>query len=436
MRKAVILTFDQRVDRRILREAESLSAAGYEVTGLAVPRVGAEIDPDPPWLQRAPAQAAATPLRASLPHAVWARFGRPLAGRFRSVRAIGAFGKRMLTRGNVFDPAAYFDAMLYPTARCLAADVYIAHDLPMLPTAVKCAREHGGAAVYDSHELWTEQEFDEHTRACWSVLESKWIGQADAVIAVNASIAEELRRRYALSEVTVVHNADRALPWSPSAPRLFHAAFDLPPEAKVVLFQGGFSLTRNLDTLIAAFRHIADPNIHLVMLGWGEASASLQKTVSRLGLHNRVHFHPKVPQDELLGFTRAADLGVIPYQPICLNNRYCTPNKLFEFIAAGLPILASDLPELRRFVAGFDVGLLGDTSTPEALAALIDGYFADPSLRIRFRANLRRAQDKACWEAEAPCFLHAMDRAIDLRRVRVQAPVSPLIPEMPHVSRP
>lgn len=418
-RRVAILTFDERVDRRILREAESLVAAGYEVVGLAVPRHGAETDPDPPWLQRVPKAEAVRGAKGSVVYGLWVRFGRPLAMRFPSVRRIATAVRRGMTRGGVFDPTGYFDALLHPAAAQIQADVYIAHDLPLLPTAVKCARAHHAVAVYDSHELWPEQEFEPPVRDKWAALEREWIGSADSIIAVNASIADEMKQRYGVAEVTVVHNSEHPIPRPAERPRRFHDAFGLPREARVALFQGGFSATRNLDVLVRAFGLIRDPSIHLVMLGWGEAERQLVELARQLGLESRVHFHPKVLQDELLQYTQSADLGVIPYQPVCLNSHYCTPNKLFEFIAAGLPMIASDLPELRRFVVGLDVGLVGDTSTPESFARLVESYFADPSLAARFERNMPAAQTRACWAVDSVAFVGAVERALARTPARV-----------------
>jgi glycosyltransferase involved in cell wall biosynthesis len=119
-----------------------------------------------------------------------------------------------------------------------------------------------------------------------------------------------------------------------------------------------------------------------------------------LGVGGRVHFHPAVAQDQLLALSAAADGGVVPYQANCLNNFYCTPNKLFEFIAAGTPIVASDLPEIRNIVVGRGLGMVGDTSTPESFALLIDQFFADEERITTWRSNLAKARKVLSWERE------------------------------------
>ena len=114
----------------------------------------------------------------------------------------------------------------------------------------------------------------------------------------------------------------------------------------------------------------------------------------------RVHFHRAVAQQDLPGFTVAADAGVVPYQATCLNNYFCTPNKLFEFIAAGIPVLGSDLPEIRKLVQGHDIGLVGDMGTAERLAELIDAFFGDRDRFANWQVNVRKARERVCWEVE------------------------------------
>jgi glycosyltransferase involved in cell wall biosynthesis len=108
-----------------------------------------------------------------------------------------------------------------------------------------------------------------------------------------------------------------------------------------------------------------------------------------------------VPQRDLPRFTAAADIGIIPYQATCLNNLYCTPNKLFEFVAAGVPIIATDLPELKRVVAGHGLGMISDTSTPRSIASAIDEFVRDEARMRACRVNALAARRQLNWETES-----------------------------------
>jgi glycosyltransferase involved in cell wall biosynthesis len=138
----------------------------------------------------------------------------------------------------------------------------------------------------------------------------------------------------------------------------------------------------------------------LVVLGDGLLLSYLQKIAQKKELRGRVYFHAAVPQNELLALTAAADVGIIPYQATCLNNLYCTPNKLFEFIAAGLPILATDLPEIRRLVEGQQIGIVGDTSSPQKLAVLMDDFFSEKQRFTTWKAHVSVVRHLICWEQE------------------------------------
>ena len=145
-------------------------------------------------------------------------------------------------------------------------------------------------------------------------------------------------------------------------------------------------------------RYVENTSVVLVFLGDGLLLRKLHKLAKKT--EGRVYFHPAVPQHELIELTASADVGVIPYQATCLNNFYCTPNKLFEFIAAGLPILATDLPELRKFVELQDIGMVGDTSTPQELARLIDSFFEDSTRLTFWGERVLEVREVINWESE------------------------------------
>jgi glycosyltransferase involved in cell wall biosynthesis len=386
MSRVLMLTKDAQIDRRILLEADSLEAAGWQVTILAMPHTVPDADPRVVRLQRA-AQRERLVLRLY-------RAARRLLDDGPVMRSLRGFAWRHLV-----DQEQLFIKLFAPTLPQHPAQVVVAHDLPMLPVALHAAALHGAKVAYDSHELFAEQEFSADERRMWRALEARTIGRCDAVMAVNPSVARELMQRYGVPHVEVVYNAERCDDLPQRSHRL-HDAFGLPSLARVLLFQGGLSAGRHLEALVGAMALVQATDVHLVILGDGPLQPALQKLAVAPGAQGRVHLHPAVPQSQLLAWTAAADAGVIPYQPTCLNNLYCTPNKLFEFIAAGLPILASDLPEIRAIVAGHGVGQLADLSSPHAIAAAIDSFFADRRQLAIWRDAALRARSVVNWDEE------------------------------------
>src|SRR5690606_2613093 len=133
--------------------------------------------------------------------------------------------------------------------------------------------------VYDSHELYSEQEFSGWERARWTEIEAKYIPHCDVVITVNQSIARELGRRYGVSRVRVIANAERV--WSAPPARIFHGLYQLPEEKKVLLLQGGLSAGRNLEVLLEAMRYVRNPDVVLVFLGDGALLEKLKARAAR-----------------------------------------------------------------------------------------------------------------------------------------------------------
>lgn len=391
VRSVVMLTPDRQIDRRILLEADSLEAAGWSVTILAMP-LDTPAEDDHRVVRIGASNPEAKRENLVLDAYRWVRRRLPMNG------VLMSWLKRLAWRYLV-DQESFYSKLFFSTASKYRPQIFVAHDLPMLPVARQLAARCGAKLVYDSHEMYSEQEFSRWEKNRWAEIEAKYIGVCDAVVTVNQSIATELETRYGISDVKVIHNAERIIN-APARTRRFHAAYNLGAEKKILLLQGGLSAGRNLEVLVDAMRYVRNTSVVLVILGDGLLLHALQSKAKDEKLAGKIYFHPAVPQKELLAFTVAADAGVIPYQATCLNNYFCTPNKLFEFIAAGLPILASDLPEIRKMVEGRNIGMVGDTSTPEKFALLIDQFFEDEQRLASWQTNLAIVQKHICWEEE------------------------------------
>ena len=391
-----MFTRDQQIDRRILYEADALEADGWSVSIFAVPRGDSTGPEDRRVIRIGGGEASAGWSSGTGPLLKAYRWlGRILPVNNRWIMALRAIALSLYRGG-----ADAFVVKLFERAIAESvADVYVAHDLPMLPVAVAAVDRHGGRLVYDSHELFAEQELTSVERRLWRRLEARLIRRCDLVITINPSIARELEGRYGIGPVAVVHNAERVEQELPRGRRL-HERLGLPEAARVLLYQGGLSEGRNLDTVVRMIPLLRSPALHVVFLGDGLLAGSLARLAANLGVSERIHLLPAVPQAKLLGFTTSADAGLIPYRANCLNTYYCTPNKLFEFIAAGVPIIATDLPELRRLVVDNGIGLVGDTDTPEALARLVDAMFEEPGGPGRFADALRAAGKRINWQVE------------------------------------
>ncbi len=375
-----MLVPDDRIDRRVLLSARTLQGAGWRVTVVAAPYPG-PVDGDKvtfPDIEIVRIDTSRAPDPIALPADI--------------ERTIGKHG------GIYFYHLAFLKvALRHPAA------LYVAHDLPVLPAAALAARVFGVPLAYDAHELYPEQHhFPQERKDAYTRAERDLAPLAQLITTVNLSIAREMAQRYGIPEPHVVLNAPEAAPQDlPIAGAdALRRGLGIPAGTRIVLFQGSLSLNRNIEGLVRAMQHVRTPDTVLVVMGPGdEKRAELRAIAEDAGLGpERVVFAPPVPQNELLRMTASADIGVIPYPPIDLNSLYCTPNKLFEYIVAGLPILANDLPELHRFVADNGFGLVRDLSTPKAIAAAIDEMLAADLSAIRCRLLAR--QSEYVWEAQ------------------------------------
>lgn len=298
----------------------------------------------------------------------------------------------------------------YCVARALRPDAVHAHDVNTLPVAAAVARAGRAFLVYDAHELYTEiGTLSPRERAVWHWTERNLIARAAHVITVCESIADELAKRYGIGRPEVLLNC----PPRPSVPVTRdgghlrrRVGLDDSTEP-IVLYQGGFHPHRGLEELIDAVPHM-ERGV-LVLMGWGVMEERLSQLVAARGLDSRVRLTGPVPQDELLQYTVDADVGVIPYQSVGLNNYYTTPNKLFEYIAAGVPVAGSRFPELIRFVEGLGVGRTFDPRDPHDIAAAINDVLGDEEAHAAMRERARAAATRLTWEEQVPPLLSIYD---------------------------
>jgi len=290
------------------------------------------------------------------------------------------------------------------------ADIFHGHDLTALPAARWAMQREGGLLVYDSHEFFLEAGSNARrpawTKRFFGRLQRRWAADAAALVTVNQTLGELLGRDLRAKRVVIVHNAPPR--WTPpeNPADLLRPAAGIPAGAPVALYHGGFSGDRGLLELVTCWPLVGLADAHLVFLGFGPLRDELLARAADPALGGRVHVLPAVPPEELADWVACADVGVMPNQPRTLNERLSTPNKLFESLAVGLPVVSSDFPERRRIVIDDPDGPLGavsDPTDPAALAAAIRSILEqDPAARADLRARcLNAAHERWNWETES-----------------------------------
>lgn len=274
-------------------------------------------------------------------------------------------------------------------ARAVSARVYHASDLFVLPALARTARQKGARLVYDARELYPHvfgTVGKPWATLFWKRVERRYARRADAVFTVNETIADWMARHYGLAPPVVLYNAPDAqpLPVSDALRRRTGVAAGLP----IVLYQGALFPHRGLPVLVEAMADV--PGAALVLMGEGPLRGALETQIGAAGLSERAFVLDPVPPAELLAVTASADVGALPLDDACLSYRYALPNKLFEYLRAGLPVAATDLPEIRRVVDGFDVGLLSPPGDAGALARSLRKLVEDAELRLAMAARMPR----------------------------------------------
>jgi glycosyltransferase involved in cell wall biosynthesis len=277
-------------------------------------------------------------------------------------------------------------------------DILVANDLDTLLPAFLIAKLRRKKLVYDSHEYFTEAEGltgRNFQKSVWLRIE-KWIfPRLQHVITVNESIAAIYRNLYHVP-VDVVRNVPllRTTPWEKSS----RADLNLPAHETIVLLQGAYiDPDRGGMELVEAFRLL--PDCVLLVIGAGRDYANMQRKAAELGLSN-VRFLGRLPFAELMRYTSVADIGVSLDKPLHLNYTLSLPNKLFDYIHAGIPVLVSDLPELRKVVERYGLGLITSEVSPSQIAACIQ-QMKNPERQKIWRMNTERAKNELNWQQES-----------------------------------
>ena len=181
------------------------------------------------------------------------------------------------------------------------------------------------------------------------------------------------------------------------------------PGAALALYLGYLQPHRGLEQVISAL--VSCPEVTLAVMGEGEVRyvRSLRERADKAGVSERVHFLPLVPPDQVVMNARSADLGLVMSQPASFTHFNSLPNKLFQYLAAGLPVIASEFPELARIVVGHDVGVVCDPRDPRAIADAIREVTVDPVRHAELSANARATAESFNWVRESSKLLKIVE---------------------------
>lgn len=279
--------------------------------------------------------------------------------------------------------------------------IYFSNDLDTLAPNYLVSRLKGASLIYDSHEYFTEVPEligRERVRAIWLRIEKFIVPKLKTMFTVNDTLAEVYSDLYHIP-VHAVRNLPKKEGYGYSSTIVnVREKYGIGASDKLIIYQGALNKDRGLEELIQACTFLP-ANYHLLLVGTGDVHHSLLEKSLELGLH-QVHFTGQIPFNELAAYTEAADLGVSLEKSTNLNYRFALPNKVFDYIAAGIPILVSPLTELSAILEKHDVGKLLPSHEPKDIAHTIEEMFAEEKKVVQWKENTIAAHEEYNWENE------------------------------------
>lgn len=278
-----------------------------------------------------------------------------------------------------------------------SSDIYHAHDLNTLIQGILSAkfRINKKKLIYDSHEVQTSRTHY-HTGLVKRV-EGSLLKFVDTVIVENNTRADYHEELYKVRPVPL-HNYSELYEISKVEAVDFREMFDIKQDKVIVLYQGGVQEGRGLNLLIEAFSEIK--NAVLIMIGDGKEKNNIVRLRDSLQLQDSVYFIDRVPYKELRRYTKAADIGIQILENTNFNHYSASSNKLFEYMMAEVPVVASRLPEIERVVEGEGIGLTIPPSDKQALIEALKTLINNEKLRETFKIRMNSSKRKYNWEVE------------------------------------
>lgn len=353
-RKQIIITVSNNLvtDNRVTKLSGYLDALGWKVLILGRRWPGGEIPEGRPGLVK--------------------RFGLPI------------------NKGPLF--YALLNLRLFIYLLKTKADKIVAVDLDTLPAACMAGKLKRIPVVFDSHEYFPEVPEIQNrpfVKWFWLKLEALFVPMTELGITVSQGIVDIYRKKYGLNFLLV-----RNVPNKPSEVYEVRPV----PEHPIIYYQGALNIGRGLKEAIRALSFL--PKYQMIIAGTGDEAAELQALVRDLGFEDRVRFTGQLPFERLAAEAEKAHVGLCLLENRGLNYYHSLPNRLFDYPALGLPIIATGFPDITEVVTAYETGLLLNDMEPEQIAQTIRTACEDKDLREKWKKSLKAAVEDLNWERE------------------------------------
>ncbi len=304
---------------------------------------------------------------------------------------------------------AFFNWRLFWLLVFKKADILWSNDLDTLLANYCASRLKRVKLIFDSHEYFTEVPELEHNafaKSVWKKIEGWIVPKLHYCITVNESIAQLFQEKYN-KKFEVIRNVPRKNTLERSVTR---RDLNLPDDKHIIILQGsGINVDRGSEELVEAFK-LLPAHFHLLIVGSGDVLNTLKRMVKDASMEDKVTFIGKQPYSVLVQYTMNADAGVTLDKDTNINYRFSLPNKIFDYIQCGIPVISSNLVELRKIVDTYQVGAIVPEVTPESIATTIEEMFADQEKYHAMKSNIPLAAYELNWEMEKKVLISIMEK--------------------------
>lgn len=273
------------------------------------------------------------------------------------------------------------------------SDFYLSNDIDTLPANYFVSKFTRRPIIFDAHEAFSEvpeligRKFK---KSVWRWMEKKMIPKTKIAYTVSNGVAEFYKNLTGKS-MEIIYNYP-LLNSEAKKSNIF-----LSHDKKNIIYQGAVNKGRGIDLAIQSMKYL-DGILHII--GVGDEHSDMKELAEQLNLPEKVIFYGRILPEELKSITPQADIGLSFEEDLGLNYRYSLPNKLFDYIMAEIPVLVSDLPEMRKVVLESKVGEVLNSREPKEVAKKIVEMLSDESRLKEYKANCRRVSKKYCWEEQ------------------------------------
>ncbi len=298
----------------------------------------------------------------------------------------------------------YFRVILLVSQK--PADIYHAHDFNTLPLALVLAKWHRAKLVYDSHELYLQTRqilgLPVFAQKLLRNVESYCIRRCHLVLTVSDSFAQILHDTYAIGRPRVLMNVPMIPECNSCNGYSFREEFQDIGDSKIILFVGAIVPKRGLEVVINSLLHLE--GCVLVIMGFEVDpfyKSGLNRLAREMNLHKKVYFKGAVEPEQVVPHCSSADLGIVLTKNDSPSYFSTLPNKIFEYIGAGIPVVGSHFPELDSIITGLDIGVTCKPDDPVEVTKSIRSVLFDESAYVRMKNNAVALRKKFSWENES-----------------------------------